>query len=181
MNLGAGDDGLTLFPNSGRISKASVELCAVGDLDELSATMGVVAAALPQCCAEIQPQLVEVQRALLRIGSFCAGCSEDSFTRVMKEALAGLDRWIAVLDDELPALQCFVLPSGHGAACAAHVARAVCRRAERSFVAMVGARAGEADGEARAVMAYLNRLSSFLFSLARLVNARTPVAPLNSE
>ena len=177
MKRGTGDDGMTELPNRGRISKASVELCAIGDLDELSATIGVVLSVLPLCCAEMEPLLVEVQRMLLRIGSFCAGYPGDAFKLVMDEALADLDRRVAALDDALPVLHGFVLPGGHEAACAAHVARAVCRRAERSFVAMVeaGAReagAREADGAMCAVMAYLNRLSSFLFAVARVASAK---------
>lgn len=171
----AGDDGKTTLLNGGRISKAAVELCAIGDLDELSAAIGAAVAALPEHCAEMKPVLVDVQRTLSHICSFCAGYSGGAFDGVLGEALIDLDRWITVWNDALPTLRHLVLLSGHGAACAIHLARTVCRRAERSFVAMVEARDKKTDRAIRAVMAYLNRLSLFLFLLARLINFREGV------
>lgn len=170
MSRHTGDDGQAMFPNRGRISKAAVELCALGDLDELCATIGVVVAELPQSCKKLQPLLENIQRVVQQVSSFCAGCSEATVELTLKDALCDLDRLIAVLDEELPVLQSFVLPGGHRGACAAHVARTVCRRAERSVVAMVEASEKESDATTLTVMAVMNRLSSFLFSLARLIN-----------
>lgn len=171
-----GDGGMTSAPVCGDVSKASAVVCALGDADELSSNLGLLAATLPESCSGIAAMLEHVQRSLFEVGNRISGAGARGVNEARaKEADAlstsRLESWMAELESELAPLSRFVLPGGHPAACQAHVCRTVCRRAERSVVALA-----ESDAPRNAVLApaiaYLNRLSLFLFAVARVVNAR---------
>ena len=154
-----GDDGTTGLADGSRLLKDSPRVATMGDLDELNANLGVVLAhPLPDAVRET---LVDAQHALFDVGAEQAmpGASIIDDRRV--EALeAALD----ALNANLPPLREFILPGGGGAAGAAHVARAVCRRAERSIVAL--ARDEPVNEASRR---YVNRLSDYLFVAARIL------------
>jgi cob(I)alamin adenosyltransferase len=155
-----GDDGSTGLGDGSRISKESLRVEAFGTVDETNSTVGVVlaAAALPE---SVRRCLTEVQHDLFDLGGEL--CIPGS--RVITPA--HVQRLETLLDDfneTLPPLKEFILPGGGPAAAACHVARAVCRRAERRCWSL--ARVEEVAPEA---LKYLNRLSDLLFVLARVL------------
>jgi cob(I)alamin adenosyltransferase len=163
-----GDEGETgLFDNT-RVSKADARVDAYGEVDELNAWLGVARAS--GLDPDLEEALLGIQRDLMAVGARLADPRARIAARVEKVALdetavARLERTIDALDAALPPLTAFVLPSGTPAAAGLHVARAVCRRAERRVVAL----AGPVDP---LVIVYLNRLSDLLFTMARAVNHR---------
>ena len=154
-----GDDGTTGLAGGGRLAKDAPRVASMGDLDELNANLGVVLVhPLPDA---IRETLVDAQHALFDIGAELAmpGASIVGDARV--EALeAALD----VLNADLPPLREFILPGGGAGACAMHVARAVCRRAERGLVGL-----GRDEPVNAASRRYVNRLSDYLFVAARVL------------
>jgi cob(I)alamin adenosyltransferase len=163
-----GDTGETALIGGGRVSKANPRVDAYGEVDELNAWIGVVrSAGLPR---DFDAMLGEIQRELFALGAQLADPTGRTASRVEKAALgdhavARLEGWIDRLEAELPPLTAFILPGGTATGAGLHVARAVCRRGERRIVAI----------EPRvdpAVIRYVNRLSDFLFVLARAANHR---------
>lgn len=165
-----GDAGRTRLAGGQEVGKDALRIEAYGTVDELSSHLGVVLA------GEVGPVsregLLRIQNELFHLGSMLATLAEDRERRpgprVEAHHVEALERWIDELNGELPALANFVLPGGSVAAARLHVARCVCRRAERCVVAL--GREEEVPAEA---LAYLNRLSDLLFVLARHENART--------
>jgi cob(I)alamin adenosyltransferase len=159
-----GDDGSTGLLGGQRLSKDDVRVTAYGTVDELDSVVGLAAAACDD--PDTRDMLCRIQGALLMVGSELAtqpGRRPD----VMIDAghAAQLERWIDEISDELDPLTGFILPGGSEAASRLHVARTVCRRAERAVVTL--ARAHPVRQE---VSVYLNRLSDLLFTLARRMN-----------
>lgn len=168
----AGDDGSTGLIGPGRVGKDDLRIEAYGTVDELNAVVGTLRAlGLDPGAAE---RLDRVQRDLFSVGSALAEPDPAGrFQRVIAvDHVARLEAWIDDMDADLPALTAFVLPVGSPAATQAHLARTVCRRAERAVV-----RLARRDGThvEPAVIAYLNRLSDTLFVLARWLNQRAGV------
>ncbi len=170
-----GDRGETALFGGGRVPKDHPRVAAYGDVDELNATIGVARAAAP---GMREDDLLEaIQRDLFSIGGQLATPDPGKVAATIAKAelhhgrIAEMEAAIDAGDEELPPLRAFILPGGTPAAAAFHVARTVCRRAERSLVTL----AGMADVPAEFV-AYLNRLSDLLFALARLANHRAGVA-----
>lgn len=166
-----GDGGTTGLFGGGRVGKDHPRVEAYGDIDELNAALGLARAieAMPR----IDEALVPIQRDLFAIGALLATPDREKMrqhlekARVDEERVAELERAIDEADRELEPLRAFVLPGGTSKAAALHVARTVCRRAERRVVRL------QADEELPAVVVvYLNRLSDLLFTLARLANRR---------
>ena len=152
-----GDDGTTFLPGKGRVVKWLPEVELQGDLDELNAWVGVIRKEY----GDHNGQLKEIQGDLLEIGAQLArGC------QILKdEDIAKLERWIDKYDADLKPLTNFILPSERPEA---HVARAVCRRTERNFYAIkAGQPVLSLDPKFNLVGEYLNRLSDYLFTLAR--------------
>ena len=154
-----GDDGTTGLADGSRLAKDSPRVASMGDLDELNAHLGVVLASpIPE---SIRETLVDAQHALFDIGAELAipGASivDDARVEVLESALDDLNA-------DLPPLKEFILPGGGAGAGAAHVARAVCRRAERTIVAL--ARDEPVNEASRR---YVNRLSDYLFVAARIL------------
>jgi cob(I)alamin adenosyltransferase len=155
-----GDDGTTGLADGSRTSKDSARIAAIGDVDELNSAMGVLLAeTLPQAVATA---LSAVQHDLFDLGG---ELSVPGHALIVDAHVTRLERALDALNGELPALEDFILPGGTRAAATAHVARAVCRRAERSVVTLA-----RRETIAPALLHYLNRLSDLLFVAARAIN-----------
>jgi cob(I)alamin adenosyltransferase len=170
-----GDNGETSLFDGRRVSKADLRVDAYGEIDELNAAIGVALAA--GVGPDIAAMLEAVERDLFAVGGRLADPSHKVAERVQKvmvgrAEVARLEQWIDQLEAELPPLRKFILPGGSPAGAALHMARTVCRRAERR-VAALGP--DEVEGGLRA---YVNRLSDFLFVAARTVNHRAGVLEL---
>jgi len=168
-----GDDGTTGLLGAGRVSKDAVRVDAYGTVDELNAALGVARA--HSLDADADALLARIQDELFVLGSALADpAPEGRFHRaITAQHVQTLESAIDGLEDELPSLAHFILPGGCPAAAQIHLARAVCRRAERAAVALSLA-AGE--DVSPVVIVYLNRLSDLLFVLGRSVNRRAGVA-----
>jgi cob(I)alamin adenosyltransferase len=166
-----GDAGTTGLFGGGRVGKDHPRVEAYGDVDELNAALGLARAA--EVMPRIDEVLVPVQRDLFAIGALLATPDREKMRQHLEKArldddrIAQLEGAIDEADKELDLLRAFVLPGGTPKAAALHVARTVCRRAERRVVRL------QADEEIpQVVVVYLNRLSDLLFTLARLANKR---------
>lgn len=170
-----GDQGDTGLLGGGRVPKDHLRVAAYGDVDELNSTLGVVRATQPT--GFFDPFLESIQRDLFSIGGQLAAPDPSAVAKALAKANLSLERVkefegaIDEAENELPPLRAFVLPAGTPKAAALHLARTVCRRAERSVVHL--ARESEVPG---LFVVYLNRLSDLLFTLARLANHRAGVA-----
>jgi len=167
-----GDAGETGLLGGTRVSKAAPRVAAYGDVDELNAWIGFARSSADGSLSEM---LERVQRQLFAIGARLAdpvGVVADRVakTAVSSDDVAQLERWIDALETELPPLRRFILAGGTTTAASLHLARTVCRRAERSVVSL------GRDAVERDVLVYLNRLSDLLFVMARAANHRTGVA-----
>ena len=166
-----GDSGQTGLFGGGRVPKDHPRVAAYGDVDELSSSIGVVRATAP---VQFHDELFEsVQRDLFAIGGHLATPDPVKVSRALEKAelaaarVEAFERIMDEADGELPPLRAFVLPAGTPKAAALHLARTVCRRAERSVVHL----SHESEVPALFIV-YLNRLSDLLFTLARLANHR---------
>ena len=165
----SGDRGDTSLSDGTRVAKSDGRVEAYGEVDELSAVVGLVRAAGVD--ADIADRLAWVQRDLFALGARLADPRARIAGRVDKVALeeddvTRLERWIDEFEQELPALRHFILPGGTTAGAHLHVARTVCRRAERRMVSL------GPDAFDPRLLTYMNRLSDLLFVLARVVNRR---------
>jgi cob(I)alamin adenosyltransferase len=166
-----GDAGETSLFGGTRARKDDPRVDAYGEVDELNAWLGLARASLidPELATELQ----QLQRDLFALGAQLADPADKIAARVTKAALvdgdvARLERLIDKMEDELPPLRRFILAGGAPAGAALHVARTVCRRAERRMVAL--------DPPVDPVLLrYVNRLSDLLFVLARVANHRAGV------
>jgi len=163
-----GDSGETSLFDGTRVSKSDARVDAYGEVDEVNAWLGFVRAAGVD--AELDAELARIQRDLFAVGARLADPAEKIAARVTKAAIdeedvARLELLIDRLEDELPPLRRFIVAGGSVAGAALHVARTVCRRAERRVVSL-------SPPVEPIVLRYLNRLSDLLFVLARAVNHR---------
>ena len=166
-----GDAGDTGLFGGGRVPKDDPRVEAYGDVDELNAVLGLARSA--ELMPRIDEVLVPIQRDLFSIGALLATPDRDKMeqhltkARISEERIAELERAIDDCDRELEPLKAFILPGGTQKAAALHVARTVCRRAERRVIHL------QREVEIpQIVVVYLNRLSDLLFTLARFANAR---------
>jgi cob(I)alamin adenosyltransferase len=165
-----GDKGDTGLFGGGRVAKTHPRVEAYGDVDELNATIGLARAI--ELMPRIDEVLVPVQRDLFAIGALLATPDRDKMKKQLEKAsiddqrIAELEHAIDAGDAELEPLKSFIVPGGAPKAAALHVARTVCRRAERRVVAL------ENEEIPPIVVVYLNRLSDLLFTLARVANKR---------
>lgn len=167
-----GDAGETGLFDGTRVSKADARVSTYGEVDELNAWLGLARATVPSS-EDHEPRLgamiEQVQRDLFALGARLADPAHRIATRVTKAAISAdditrLENWIDTLEEELPPLRRFILPGGSETGATLHVARTVCRRAERAMVALGGL---EAE-----LLVYVNRLSDLLFVMARVANHR---------
>lgn len=155
-----GDNGTTGLGDNTRVSKSSLRVHAMGDVDELNSNIGVLLCeAMPPA---VRTLLVEIQHQLFNLGG---ELSIPGFELLKPEAVLALDDALAVHNAALPRLQEFILPAGTRAASIAHVCRTVARRAERAVVAL-----GAQDALKDTPRQYLNRLSDLMFVLSRVLN-----------
>ncbi len=170
-----GDDGTTGLVDGSRVSKSSALMQAIGDVDEANSAIGLAVIALGD--QPIAAALTRIQNDLFDLGADLAtpaGADEagaDDFTpsemvlRIVPSQVERLEREIDAMNAHLAALRSFILPGGSAEAAALHLARAISRRAERSAVG-----ASETQRLNPAALAYVNRLSDFLFVASRAVN-----------
>ena len=168
-----GDRGETGLFGGGRVAKDHPRVAAYGDVDELNSTIGVARAAEPRDFYDLL--LESIQRDLFAIGGHLATPDPERVRKALAvekavlpaDRVAEFETVIDAADEELPPLRAFILPAGTPTAAALHLARTVCRRAERSVVRLTH----EAEVPESFVV-YINRLSDLLFVLARLANHR---------
>jgi cob(I)alamin adenosyltransferase len=155
-----GDNGSTGLGDNSRVSKDSLRVHAMGDVDELNSHIGVLLCeAMPD---GVRSLLVEIQHQLFNLGG---ELSIPGYELLKAQAVLALDEALAKYNAALPKLQEFILPAGTRAAAQAHVCRTVARRAERVVVAL-----GNVEPLNDTLRQYLNRLSDLLFVLARVLN-----------
>ncbi len=161
-----GDAGETGAADGRRERKDSARVEANGTIDELNSAIGLVRSWLPTTDAELDDILGAVQHDLFRLGSHLAGAGAGHLG-LMPADVKRLEDWIDKVTDALTPLRGFILPGGCPAAAGLHLARTICRRAERRLVAFSADRPVAPEA-----MAYANRLSDLLFVLARWANQR---------
>jgi cob(I)alamin adenosyltransferase len=155
-----GDNGSTGLGDNTRVSKDSLRVHAMGDVDELNSHIGLLLCEeMPQ---DVRALLVEIQHQLFNLGG---ELSIPGFELLKADALLALDQALENYNGQLPRLEEFILPAGNRAASQAHVCRTVARRAERAVVAL-----GAAEALKDTPRQYLNRLSDLMFVLARVLN-----------
>ncbi|MDR5749605.1 MULTISPECIES: cob(I)yrinic acid a,c-diamide adenosyltransferase [unclassified Caballeronia] len=156
----AGDDGTTGLGDGSRVQKDDARIAAIGDVDELNSQLGVLLCEpLP---GNVRAALVDIQHDLFDLGGeLCI----PGHSMIEETHLARLDEWLVDYNATLPPLKEFILPGGSRAAALLHVARTVCRRAERAIVAL-----GRVETVNDAPRQYVNRLSDLLFVFARVMN-----------
>ncbi|MDX1438794.1 MAG: cob(I)yrinic acid a,c-diamide adenosyltransferase [Rubricoccaceae bacterium] len=165
-----GDDGTTGLFGGDRVSKTHPRIIAYGTVDETNATVGIARASLPgddAWAAEADAQLRRIQEELFVLGGDLATPGETKYDvpRIENRHIEALEKAMDAMETDLAQLKHFILPGGHPAAAALHLARTVCRRAERHTV-----EAAESENISREATRYLNRLSDFFFVLARWIN-----------
>ena len=155
-----GDDGTTGLANGERVDKWDERVEAFGDIDETNSAIGIVLSE-PALPSTVRESLIRIQHELFELG---AELALPGYTSITTDSVLMLERDLDALNDTLPPLKEFVLPGGNRAAAACHLARTVCRRAERRAWAM--ARHVSLNPES---LRYLNRLSDLLFVIARVL------------
>jgi cob(I)alamin adenosyltransferase len=170
-----GDKGETSLFGGGRVPKYHPRVAAYGDVDELNSVLGVVRAAASE--RFFDDLLESIQRDLFAIGGHLATPDPVRVSKTLKKAalspsrVSEFERIMDEAEQELPQLRAFVLPAGTPVAASLHLARTVCRRAERSVVHLA-----HANEVPELFIVYLNRLSDLLFTLARLANHQDGVS-----
>ncbi len=159
-----GDNGTTGLGDNTRVSKNSLRVHAMGDVDELNSHIGVLLCEdMPE---GVRHLLVEIQHQLFNLGG---ELSIPGYELLKAEAVADLDAALELHNAKLPRLQEFILPAGTRAASQAHICRTVARRAERAVVAL-----GNEEALKEMPRQYLNRLSDLMFVLSRVLNRHRP-------
>ncbi len=165
-----GDEGETSLLSGGRVQKDDLRIESYGTIDELNSMLGLLLVEdVPQIVAE---PIQECQRALFAVGAVLADPKGRVEHPPESWAVGPIEEWIDAMDSELDTLRAFILPGGCRAAALAHVARTVCRRAERRVLALSNRDGGLPEG----VIPYLNRVSDAFFVCARFLNHRAGVS-----
>lgn len=174
-----GDSGETSLLGGTRVSKSNARIEAYGTVDELNSSLGLIRDSA--AVEGMDPALVRVQHQLFNIGSLLAsdGDNKMNLPTVTEDEISFLEEEMDRMDAELPELRNFILPGGNTTASFCHLARCVCRRAERRVVSLA-----ELLPVDERIVRYLNRLSDYLFVLARFATDRlggkeTPWKPRN--
>ncbi len=176
LYTGTGDNGTTSLVGGERISKCCARLDAYGTLDEFSSFLGVVLSS-KDCPAELKLQLIDVQNRLFDVGCYLATSVEPGSEPICKglnpDCIKTIETWIDDLDARTPKIRAFVLPGGSELAAHCHVARTVCRRAERRILELA------ADEYVDPMLIrWFNRLSDYLFIAARYLNHQEGIAEI---
>ncbi|WP_434777745.1 cob(I)yrinic acid a,c-diamide adenosyltransferase [Neisseria sp. Ec49-e6-T10] len=160
-----GDKGTTGLGDGSRVSKTAARVEAMGDIDELNASIGMLILSVPD--SGIVEKLSEIQHDLFDVGSQLA---VPGYEPISSKTIEQLEEWVGQLHEQIEPLKEFILPGGCQAAAYCHLSRAICRRAERRVVATQ-------ELEVLALpLQYLNRLSDVLFILARVLNKQAKVS-----
>lgn len=169
-----GDDGTTSLADGSRLSKASERVSAYGDIDELNSYLGLIRTmANDLAWKDLTSKVERIQNELFDIGSNLAtipGTVPYPIFQVKDNHLSCLETWIDEVTSKLPALTSFVIPGGSILNSHLHIARTICRRAERSVVKL-----SQIEKIDNNIIIYLNRLSDYLFSLCRAESTRSGV------
>ncbi len=170
LYTGTGDGGTTSLVGGERISKVCARLEAYGTVDEFSSFLGVVLSN-PNCPIDLKDKLLEIQNRLFDAGCYLAtavkGDDKPTCSGIGPNTVERLEHWIDELDEETPKIRAFVLPGGCEIAAHCHVARTVCRRAERRILELA------IDEYVDPILIrWFNRMSDFLFIAARYLNHR---------
>ena len=163
----AGDLGQTRLADNSGVSKAHPLIAACGDLDELNAVIGLAKENIPPSCAELRGLLEELQQQLFDFGSFISQQSSAPLGERLLKHVSWLEHACDELNSPLPELSSFVLPGGTSLAAWMHLARTVARRAERNVVYALEEPRLESARATNPALAYINRVSDFLFVAAR--------------
>lgn len=165
-----GDKGYTSLFGGTAIKKNSVRLHAYGTVDELNSFLGLALSYKPE--AKVSEIITELQKQLFILGADLATLlsKKTKIKRISETEIHTLENWIDQLDKELPELTSFILPGGSVPGSALHLARTVCRRAERFAVEL-----NDEDAVTEESIIYLNRLSDLLFVMARYQNHKTEI------
>lgn len=166
-----GDEGKTGLFGGGRVSKANRRVAAYGEVDELNAVFGWVITQTDHDA--LKERLTTLQSDLFSLGAHLAtpGGTHVHLPPLPSARVGEMENWIDEAETSLPPLKSFILPGGTPSAAALHLARTVCRRAERAVVDLAAHESVDPE-----ILVYLNRLSDLLFTLARVENARNNVA-----
>lgn len=162
-----GDKGETSLVDGSRESKDHPRVEAYGAIDELSSALGLVASA-KDCPEEIRGELREIQSVLFEVGAYLATPVKEGEGKNLEQldaATARLEGWIDSLDERTPEIRSFILPGGGEESSRCHLARTICRRAERRIITL--GKESYVDPE---TVKYVNRLSDYLFIAARYLN-----------
>ena len=162
-----GDAGSTSLVDGSRASKDSIRLESYGTIDELSSILGLTSAS-PELPEELKGQISDIQNLLFEIGAYLATpVAEDTDPKLLDIDVhtQRLEGWIDALDEQTPKIRFFVLPGGSQLSGRFHLARTVCRRAERRIITLANEEYVDP-----ALVAYINRLSDYLFIAARFAN-----------
>lgn len=169
-----GDQGTTALFGGKRVSKADLRIDAYGTVDELNSWIGLLRDQPVNHTSPRKALLIEIQDRLFTMGSMLAaepGNTKIKIPTLFETDVQLLEKEIDLMEESLPPMKTFVLPGGHSSVSTGHVARTVCRRAERLVIALQ-----QQEGVDALVIRYLNRLSDFLFVLCRKM-----AAELNAE
>ncbi len=170
-----GDGGTTALGTGARVPKNHLRISAYGTVDELNASLGMALLSVPDAAAEdaqVRASLIRIQNDLFDLGAdLCVPDTGEELPyeplRMSEQQASWLETEIDRMNSELQPLTSFVLPGGTPAAAALHMARTICRRAERLMVALA---ASEDEHVSDAALKYINRLSDYLFVASRYVN-----------
>ncbi len=160
-----GDEGKTHLAGGKRVPKSSLRIQAIGDVDELNSWIGTI---IVECDdPSLTSQLLAIQQQLFNLGAQLAILPEDRRDNspcIVLDNITNLEKQIDAMNEQLPMLNSFILPGGNRASAYIHLARAVCRRAERTLFAL-----HERETIEAVILHYINRLSDWLFVAARHV------------
>ncbi len=172
-----GDEGMTSLYGGVKVSKANIRIDAYGTTDELNSSIGIVLAEKVE--EEVENQLVYIQKLLFVLGAELATPKDKLYLAngkprigkmIQEEDIDQLEKWIDLWELDLPPLNAFILPGGGKAGSHTHLARTICRRAERIVVAL-----SEHEEIRPECPKFLNRLSDYLFVVARVLNQKANI------
>ena len=176
LNAGTGEGGTTSLVGGERISKICARIEAYGTVDEFSSFLGIVLSD-PECPTVLKENLLEIQNRLFDVGCYLATAVKNnespSCVGVGEKEVGILEEWIDKLDEDTPKIRAFVLPGGSMLAAHCHVARTVCRRAERRILELA-----EDEYVDPVLLRWFNRMSDYLFIAARYLNFRQGVSEI---
>lgn len=168
-NAGSGDKGDTGLYGAGRVGKGSLRVDCYGDVDELNSCVGLARAEIKDGHRDIDSVLFEIQNKLFTLGADLAS-PNLSKVRISQDDVKFLENKINEFEKELEPLKKFILPAGCKQAVLLHLARTVCRRAERKVASL-----SKAENVSEHALPFLNRLSDLFFTLARVLNRRLDI------